>query len=166
MFLCHNEQACVLLQLCKIGGGTKSDHLAKGPLQNSSHYLLPTQSSPCSLCPGEECPWWLSLTLPQGLAGHLLPSQWSFHVITGCCGSIWEIIPTLSVDGLSAHTHGKFIPRIFSQSWRYLHHLLSLARSVCVEQLGKSTGMETYRWCRLMVTLGKAYLTIFGIQNS
>lgn len=50
MFLCHNEQACVLSQLCKIGGGwrARSDHLAKGPLQNSSHYLLPTQTSPAA----------------------------------------------------------------------------------------------------------------------
>lgn len=37
---------------------------------------------------------------PQGLSGHLLLSQWSCHIITGCCGSIWEIIPAPCLDGL------------------------------------------------------------------
>lgn len=77
------------------------------------------------------------------------------HVITGCCGSIWEIIPTPCLDGPSAHVQGRFVPRTLSQSWRGLHHLLPLACWVCFGQPGEFSSTEPSRCCSLTATLEK-----------
>lgn len=111
------------------------------------------QTHPCLLTTAH--PWRMLLMPPQGLSGHLLPAQRSCHVITGYCGSIWEIIPTPCLDGPSAHGQGRFIPRTLSQSWRGLHHLLPLACWVCFGQPGEFSSTEPSRCCSLTATLEK-----------
>lgn len=95
---------------------------------------------------------------PQQLSGHLLPTKWSCHIITGCCGSIWEMIPNPCSDGLCAHVQGRFILRTLSQSWRCLHHLLWAARWILQHRI--------FQVLQPHSKAGKAQLFISGIQNS
>lgn len=71
--------------------------------------MLPTQTSPAD----SSLPFNNSTSLTDvidastGTVWAPSPRTMILHVITGCCGSIWEIIPTPCLDGPSAHVAGE-----------------------------------------------------------
>lgn len=100
---------------------------------------------------------------PQRLSGHLLPAQWSCHIITGCCGSIWGIIPNPCLDGLCAHVQGE----VHTQDTQpELEVFASFAVSGMLWAARWILQHRVFQVLQPHSDAGKAQLPISGIQNS